>query len=175
MIELTAIDIGKTRRLLGLRFVAAAFLALAMSLGLPLGAAAWELEIVVDGNTTIFRCTSAADFDVQTNDCSDNQAAWDCNGEVIAVQRDELGGCITRVATVGETLALITQQEQLVDILLANLDFQETPGGGPQNALEGLLNPNAFQSTESIQTQANPSTPVGPPPITPPPGPPGPP
>ena len=162
MIELTAIDIGKARCLLNLRFVAAAFLALAMSLGLPLGAAAWELEIVVDGNTTIFRCTSAADFDAQTNDCSDNQAAWDCNGEVIAVQRDELGGCITRVGTVAESVTLITQQEQLVDIVLANLDSQEIPGGGPQNALEGLLNPNAFQSTESIQTQANPSTPVEP-------------
>ncbi len=162
MIESTAIDIGKARCLLNLRFVAAAFLALAMSLGLPLGAAAWELEIVVDGNTTIFRCTSAADFEAQTNDCSDNEAAWDCNGEVIAVERDELGGCITRLATAAESVTLITQQEQLVDIVLANLDSQEIPGGGPQNALEGLLNPNAFQSTESIQTQANPSTPVEP-------------
>ncbi len=167
MIELTAIDIGKARCLLNLRCVTAAFLALAMSLGLPLGAAAqgpsnWDLEIVVDGNTTYFRCNSAANLVAQTNDCSDNDAAWDCNGEVIAVQRDELGGCITRLATVAETLALITQQEQIVDLILANLDFQETPGGGPQNELQGLLNPNTFRSTESIQTQANPSTPLAP-------------
>lgn len=167
MMEKTAIDIEKARRLLNLRFVAAAFLALAMNLGLSLNAAAqspkWDLEIIVSGNITYFRCNSAANFEAQTNDCSDNQASWDCNGEVIAVEKDELGGCITRLATAGETLALITQQEQLVDIILTNLDTQETPGGGPQNALQGLLDPNTFQSTESIQTQANPSTPQGPP------------
>jgi hypothetical protein len=162
MIELTAINIGKARCLLNLRFVAAAFLALAMSLGLPLGAAAqgsgFVYEIVVDGNTTIFRCTSTADFKAQTNDCSDNQTAWDCNGEVIAVERDELGGCITRTATTAESVTLITQHEQLVDIILTNLESQEVPGGGPQNALEGLLNPNAGQSTESFQTQVINST-----------------
>jgi hypothetical protein len=160
MVELAAIDIGKARCLLNLRFFAAAFLALAVSFGLPVGAAAqgqpdWDLEIVVvDSNTTIFRCNSEADFAANTNDCSDNQAEWDCNGEVIAVQRDELGGCATRFATAEETLTLVTQQEELVDIILANLDNQqEVPGGGPQNALEGLLNPNVFQSTEFNQTQ----------------------
>ncbi len=163
MIESSATDIGRQyRRLLGLRCVAAALLALALNLGLPQGAAAqvWDLEIVVvDANTTIFRCNSDANFEAQTNDCSDNQASWDCNGEVIAVEKDELGGCITRLATTSESLTLITQQEQLVDIILANLDFQELPGGGgPQNALQGLLNPNAFQSTESIQTQNEDST-----------------
>ncbi len=175
MIELTAIDFGKARCLLNLRSFAAAFLALSMSLGLPLGAAAqgqsnWDLEIiVVDGNTTYFRCNSAADFGAQTNDCSDNQAAWDCNGEVVAVVRDELGGCITRVATLGETLAVTAAQEQIVDVILAGL-VPETPGGGPQNALQGLLIPNVFQSTESFQTQVIQSTPnvTTPPPFTPP-------
>lgn len=164
MMEITEIYNKKAKFLSNLRFIATAFLALAMWFGLPAGAAAqaWDLEIVVvDGNTTIFRCNSAADFEAQTNDCSDNNAAWDCNGDVIVVERDELGGCITRLATVAETLALITQQEQLVDIILANLGSQETPGGGPQNALQGLLNPNTFQSTESIQTQAHDSTPFG--------------
>ncbi len=173
MIELTATDIGKKcRRLVNLRFVAATLLALAMNLGLPQGAAAqtWDLEIVVvDANTVIFRCTSAADFEAQTNDCSDNQAAWDCNGEVIAVEKDELGGCITRLATTAESVTLLTQQEQLVDIILANLGSQELPGGGdsgPQNALQGLLDPNTFQTTESVQTPgacASPPCDIGPP------------
>ena len=73
------------------------------------------------------------------------------------MERDELGGCISRSATVAETLALITQQEELVDIIIADLGFQELPGGGPQNPLEGQIEPNLFNSTESIQTQANPS------------------
>ena len=161
MSEFTAIHIGKTKCLLNLRFVAAAFLALGMSLGLPLGAAAqvWELEIVVvDSNTTIFRCNSAAEFNAQTNDCSDNQAAWDCNGEIIAVERNELGGCFTRVATVAESVTLITQQEELVDIVLASLDALEEPAGGPEDTVEELLDPNAFQSSEPIQTQVQDST-----------------
>ncbi len=162
MIELTAIDIGKARCLLNLRSFAAAFLALSMSLGLPLGAAAqgqsnWDLEIVVvDGNTTYFRCNSAADFGTRTNDCSDNNVAWDCNGEVVAVVRDELGGCITRVATLGETLAVTAAQEQIVDVILAGLVL-ETPGGGPEDE-EGQVDSTSGSSTESFQTQVIDST-----------------
>lgn len=72
------------------------------------------------------------------------------------------------------------KEVEVLDIILTNLDSQETPGGGPQNALQGLLDPNTFQSTESIQTQANDSTGLGPPfepqgpPPTIPPGPPEP-
>ena len=165
MIDLTAIDVGKARGLMNLRSFAATILALAMSLVLPLGAAAqesrWDLEIVIgeDGNTTYFRCTSAADFAAQTNDCSDNQAAWDCNGEIIAVVRDELGGCNTRFATVAETLTLITQQEQLVDLLIAGL-VPEIPGAGPddEEGEEGQVDSTSGSSTESFQTQVIDST-----------------
>ncbi len=174
MIELTAIDIGKARCLLNLRVVAAAFLALAMSFGLPLGAAAqgllnWELEIVVlDGNTTYFRCNSAADFAAQTNDCSDNEATWDCNGEVIAVERDELGACITRVATLAETLVVIAGMEQIVDLILAGL-VPEMPGARPDDE-EGQVDSTFGSSTESFQTQVIHSTPgvTAPPPAVPP-------
>ena len=66
MTESTAIDIGKARCLLNLRSFAAAFLALAVSLGLPLGAVAqadpiWDLEtLVIDDYTTYCRSSSAA-------------------------------------------------------------------------------------------------------------------
>ena len=162
MTEITEIYNKRIKFLSNLRFVAAAFLALVMSFGLSQGVAAqiWDLEIVVvDGNTTIFRCNSTAEFEAQTNDCSDNNAAWDCNGEVIVVEKDELGGCATRLATVAESLTLITEQELLVDIILTDLGFQELPGGGPQTPLQGQLDPDTFQSTESIQTQAIDSTP----------------
>ena len=136
-----------------LRSFVVAFLALAMSLGLPLGAAAFELEIVVNENITIFRCTSAADLNARTNDCSDSQATWDCKGEIVAVERNELGGCNTRVATGIESVTLVTQQEELVDIVLASLDSLEIPLGGPEDEVEELLDPNALQSTEPIQSQ----------------------
>lgn len=177
MIDLTAIDIGKARGLMNLRSFAATILALAMSLVLPLGAAAqesrWDLEIVIgeDGNTTYFRCTSAADFAAQTNDCSDNQAAWDCNGEVIAVVRDELGGCNTRVATLAETLVVTAGMEKIVDLLIAGL-FPEEPGAEPEDEEDedGQVDSTSGSSTESFQTQVIESSPnvTTPPPFEPP-------
>ena len=118
MIELTAIDIGKARCLLNLRVVAAAFLALAMSLGLPPGAAAVEWQILVVGNLTIFSCSSEADIGAQTTDCSNTVATWPCTDQVVTVERDG-DVCTTREATAAEILALITGQEQMVDVMLA--------------------------------------------------------
>ncbi len=171
MIELTAIDFGKARCLLNLRSFAAAFLALSMSLGLPLGAAAqvvYEFMVAPDG-LTLVRCTSPSPLTAFSNDCSDNTVRIICNsGEVIAVVRRELGGgCDTGIATGLQVLTLNEVQVLTVDTLITGLEAQVAPeevapvelpaGGGPEDE-EGQVDSTSGSSTESFQTQVIDST-----------------
>ncbi len=162
MIELTAIGIGKGRCLLNPRSFAPAFLALAMSLGLPLGAAAQVVyEFVVDPitNTTLVRCFSPVPLvGLSSYNCTGQDVRLDCNGEVTAVVQDLTTGlCDTRPATGAETRVLITEHELVVDIIITALDSQtpeETPGGGDPPPV-----PIRVPSTTSNRPDSNPSSP----------------
>ena len=46
----------------------------------------------------------------------------DCNGDVMAMVRDDDGSCITRDGTAAETRAVTAAQSEIVDVILAGLD-----------------------------------------------------